>query len=287
MIRPKTFCGMETPLDEANVIVYGAPFDGTTSFRPGTRFAPEHMRSESWGLETYSPYLDLDLEDYRVADGGDLDLPPGDVGLSIAAIEHHAGTLLAAEVVPLMLGGEHSLTLGQARAVIGKYPDVHLVHFDAHTDLREDYYGQPLSHASVIRRIADLMPPARMHSFGIRSGLKEEFAFAKANMDFHPFSLDGVPTTLEAIGEAPIYLTIDLDVLDPSVFPGTGTPEPGGVSFLDVMQAIHRFRGKRVVAADLMELSPPLDASGASTAVACKLLRELCLVIAANRASEA
>lgn len=285
MIRPKTFCGMETPLEAANVIVYGAPFDGTTSFRPGTRFAPEQMRSESWGLETYSPYLDLDLEDYRVADGGDLDLPPGDVALSIEAIAQHAGALLAGGIVPIMLGGEHSLTLGQARAVIEKYPEVHVVHFDAHTDLREDYYGQPLSHASVIRRITDRIPPARMHSFGIRSGLKEEFAFAKAHMDFHPFNLDGLAKSLEAIGEAPIYLTIDLDVLDPSVFPGTGTPEPGGVSFLDLMQAIHRFRGKRIVAADLMELSPPLDASGASTAVACKLLRELSLVIAANRAS--
>lgn len=281
-LKANTFCGMETPLTEAEVVIYGAPFDGTTSFRPGTRYAPERMRLESWGLETYSPYLDLDLEDFKVSDAGDLDLPLGDVKAAIDQIESFAKTLIQDQKIPLMLGGEHSLTLGQLMAAIETYPELHLIQFDAHTDLREDYMGQPLSHASVMRRALELLPAENIHAFGIRSGLKEEFILAKERIDFHPFHLDGLKETLAAISGKPIYLTIDLDVLDPSFFPGTGTPEPGGVSYLDLQRAVHLFSEATIIAADLMELSPPIDPSGASTAVACKILRELALVITAK-----
>lgn len=279
MSRIRPFCGMETPPEDASVVVYGAPFDGTTSFRPGTRHAAERMRIESWGLETYSPSLDDDLEHYAIGDAGDLDLPMGDVGAAISQIEQFSHECFQANRLPLMIGGEHSLSLGQFKAAFCRYPELHVIHFDAHTDLRDDLYGQPLSHASVIRRIADIMPPARIHSFGIRSGLREEWIFARKNMDFHPFTLDGLEETIRSLAGVPVYLTIDLDVLDPAFFPGTGTPEPGGISYLDLQRAVHAFDGSRIIAADIMELAPPLDPSGASTAAACKILRELAIVL--------
>lgn len=279
-LKPQTFCGMETPPEAADIVIYGAPFDGTTSFRPGTRYAPERMRLESWGLETYSPYQDLDLEDFLIGDAGDLDLPMGDVAQALDQIEAFSESLFAQNKRPVMLGGEHSLTLGQLRAARTRYPDLHIIQFDAHTDLRHDYYGQPLSHASVMRRAADLLPDGRIHQFGIRSGLKEEFQFAREHLNFHPFTLDELDATLAELASKPLYVTIDLDVLDPSFFPGTGTPEPGGVSYLDLQKAVIAFENSQVIAADIMELSPPLDQSGASTAVACKILRELVLAIA-------
>lgn len=279
-IKPGTFCGMETPIADASIVVYGAPFDGTTSFRPGTRYASERMRVESWGLETYSPYLDDDLENHRVGDAGDLDLPLGDVAAAIHDVERMAESLLSDGKLPVMLGGEHSLSLGQLRAALKRYPDLHLMHFDAHTDLRDDYLGQPLSHASVIKRIADILPSGRIHSLGIRSGLREEWAFAREHLDFHPFSLHDLPAVIASLSDAPVYVSIDLDVLDPAFFPGTGTPEPGGVTYLELQEAVHRLPKLRIVACDVMELSPPLDPSGASTAVACKLLRELCIGLA-------
>jgi agmatinase len=275
------FCGLKADPACAPVVVFGAPFDGTTSFRPGARFAPARMREDSWGLETYSPYQGEDQEDYDLADAGDLELSPGNAASAIRAVNCFATPLIEAGQVPVMIGGEHSLTLGAFRAALESYPDLHLIHIDAHTDLREDYLGERLSHASVIRRCHDLIGDGRIHSFGVRSGLREEFSFAAKKLDFHPFDLKMFPQVLETLGDLPLYVTIDLDVLDPSVFPGTGTPEPGGISFHDLLTALLALKGKVIVGADIMELSPLLDLSGASTAVACKILRELTLVIAA------
>lgn len=277
----ETFLACDAPYEKAQIVLFGAPFDSTTSYRPGTRFGPSAIRHESFGLETYSPYQDKDLEDYAVFDSGDLELPFGSPRRALDAIRERTETILRDGKLPLLLGGEHLVTLGAFEAVLEKYPDLHLIHFDAHTDLREDYLGEPLSHACVIRRCYDLIGDGRIHQFCIRSGLKEEFSFARTHTDFHPFGFDGLKETVDRLKEegVPIYFTIDLDCLDPAAFPGTGTPESGGVWFPGLLQAILMVAKTWVVASDVNELSPHLDASGASTALACKVVRELLLTL--------
>ena len=279
------FCGFTDEVNDADLVVYGAPFDSTTSFRPGTRFAPPRMREESWGLETYSPYQNLDLGDYKICDLGDLELPFGDSINTLKQLKTQTTEILAQGSIPLMIGGEHSLTIAPVEAVFEKYPDLEIVHFDAHTDLRDDYLGNRNSHASVIKRCLDLLGDGRIHSFGIRSGLREEFKLAHERLDFHPFDLTETSNIAEklAASQTPIYLTIDLDVLDPSDFPGTGTPEPGGVNFRELLTALLSLQKCNIVAADIMELSPHYDTTGASTAAACKVLREVALMLAANK----
>ena len=284
MIRPniETFIGCESSFEQASVVLYGAPFDSTTSFRPGARFGPSAIRHESFGLETYSPYQDKDLMDIRVFDSGDLELCFGSSELALSDIENRTKEILKATKLPVLLGGEHLVTLAAVRAVFHEYPDLHIIHFDAHADLRDDYLGTKLSHACVLRRCHELLGDNRIHQFCIRSGEREEFQFAAQHTDFHPFTFDGLKETVQELKEKkiPVYFTIDLDCLDPSAFPGTGTPEAGGVSFLELLDAIRTVAQANIVGADLNELAPMLDVSGVSTATACKVLRELLLVIA-------
>ncbi len=275
-----TFLGCDSGYEDARAVIFGAPFDGTTSYRPGTRFASRVMRAESYGLETYSPYQDKDLTDYNVFDGGDLDLPFGNVQAVLSKIEGKAEAILADDKIPVMLGGEHLVTLGAVRAAAKRHPDLHILHFDAHTDLREDYLGETLSHATVLRRCWDILGDSRIYQFGIRSGDRPEFKWAdEGHVTMRKFDLNGFAQTVEKLAGKPLYVTIDLDVLDPSAFPGTGTPEAGGVTFMELLGAILSLKGANVVACDINELSPPYDQSGTSTATALKVLRELLLTI--------
>ena len=277
----ETFIGCDSEYSEARIVLYGAPFDSTTSFRPGARFGPAAMRHESFGLETYSPYQDADLTDCKVFDSGDMELCFGSSEAALADIEARAEEILADGKLPLLLGGEHLVTLGAVRAAVKKYPDLHIIHFDAHADLRDDYLGAKLSHACVIRRCHELVGDGRIHQFCIRSGEREEFAFAKTHTKMQKFSFEGLEETvaqLKANG-TPVYFTIDLDCLDSSAFAGTGTPEAGGVSFVQLLQALRTVAGANVIGADVNELAPMLDASGVSTATACKVLRELILAL--------
>ena len=278
----ETFIGCESSFEEASIVLYGAPFDSTTSFRPGARFGPSAMRHESFGLETYSPYQDKDLIDISVFDSGDLELCFGSSEIALSDIQKRAEEILKAGKFPLLLGGEHLVTLGAVRAAAAKYPDLHIIHFDAHADLRDDYLGAKLSHACVLRRCYEIVGDGHIHQFCIRSGEREEFQFASRHTDFHPFTFEGLGETVRELKEkqVPVYFTIDLDCMDPSVFPGTGTPEAGGVSFLELLKAIRIVSQTNVVGADVNELAPMLDASGVSTATACKVLRELLLAIA-------
>ena len=277
----ETFIGCDADYKDAGIVLFGAPFDSTTSFRPGTRFAPHAIRSESFGLETYSPWLDRDLEDISVFDSGDIELCIGSSEKALEQISERAATILADGKVPFMIGGEHLVTLGSFREVFRKYPDVHIIHFDAHTDLRDDYLDVKLSHACVLRRCHDLVGDGRIHQFGIRSGERAEWRWAReGHTDLHPFNFDGLARVVEGLGSVPVYFTIDLDVMDPSVFPGTGTPEYGGVSFMQLIEAIYTVCGKcNIVGLDVNELCPPYDQSGASTAAACKIIRELLLSV--------
>lgn len=275
------YIGCDAGYDEARVVIYGAPFDSTTSFRPGTRFAGQAVRNDSYGLETYSPYQDQELTEGTVYDCGDLELAIGDPGIVLEQIRETAEKILQDGKLPFMIGGEHLVTLGAVRAAAQKYPDMHIIHFDAHTDLRTDYLGVELSHACVIRRCWELLGDGRIHQLGIRSGERYEFDWAKSgHTDFHPFVLDDLEAVLESVGDAPVYFTVDLDVLDPSVFPGTGTPEPGGVDFLTLMRAVTDVCGRvNLIGCDVNELCPPCDPTGASTAVACKIIREMLIAI--------
>lgn len=282
MLSPnvETFLLCDTPYDKADIVLFGAPYDSTTSFRPGTRFGPHAIRSESFGLESYSPYQDKDLEDYSILDAGDLELRFGGPEYALEQIESQTEQILSDNKLPFLLGGEHLVTLGSFRAVAKKYPDVHIIHFDAHTDLREDYLGEPLSHACVIRRCWDIIGDNKIYQFGIRSGERAEWQWAKDHVITNRFNLDGLNDVVDKLAGKPVYFTLDLDVLDPSVFCGTGTPEPGGVSFDELRKAVTLVCSKlNIVGCDVNELSPHYDASGASTAVACKIVREMLLAL--------
>ena len=277
----ETFIGCDCEYSEADIVLFGAPFDSTTSFRPGARFGSAAIRHESFGIETYSPYQDKDLLDKKVFDSGDLELSFGSPDAALSDIEAQSKKILDDGKLPILIGGEHLVTLGSVRAVFEKYPDMQIIHFDAHADLRDDYLGVNLSHACVLRRCHDLVGDGRIHQFCIRSGDREEFLFAKDHTDMHKFTFDGLDEVVSELAKnnTPVYFTIDLDCLDPSVFCGTGTPEAGGVSFMDLLNAILKVSKTNIVGADINELAPMLDNSGASTAVACKVLRELILSI--------
>lgn len=275
----QTFLGCDASFEEADIVLFGAPFDGTTSFRPGTRFGPSAMRNDSFGIEVYSPYQDRELTDIKVCDIGDLELPFGNTEKVLQSIEETTTAIVNAEKIPVMLGGEHLVTLGAVSAVLHKYPDLCIIHLDAHTDLREEYLGEPLSHSTVMRRIWDKVGDGRIYQFGIRSGERYEFDFAKEHTVLQRFNLDGFEEMVELLKDRPVYLSLDLDILDPSIFPGTGTPEAGGVSFTELLTALLTLKDVKLVGCDINELSPVYDPSGVSTAVACKLLREILLTI--------
>lgn len=280
----QTFIACDGEYEESKIVLFGAGFDGTTSFRPGTRFAPSAIRSESFGIETFSPYQNRDMTDYSYFDSGDLELPFGSVRRTIADIAMRSDIILKDGKLPFMIGGEHLVTLGSVMAVrdaaeaMGE--ELYIVHFDAHADLRDEYLGQPLSHACVLRRCHELVGDGHIFQFGIRSGDREEFCFADEHTEMHKFSFEGLEETVRRLKGKKVYFTLDLDVLDPSVFPGTGTPEAGGVTFDELRKAVTLVCGELdIVGCDVNELSPHYDQSGASTAVACKIIREMLLAL--------
>ena len=277
----ETFIACDSEYDKSGIVLFGAPFDSTTSFRPGARFGSSAIRHESFGIETYSPYQDKDLIEKNVFDCGDLELSFGLPETALKDIEEQTRMILKDGKLPIMTGGEHLVSYGAVKAVHEKYPDLQIIQFDAHADLRDDYLGAKLSHACVMRRCYELVGDNRIHQFCIRSGEKDEFLFAREHTDMHKFGFDGLDEVCEELikNNTPVYLTIDLDCLDPAVLCGTGTPEAGGVYFPELLDAILKVSRTNIVGADINELAPMLDISGASTAVACKILRELILSI--------
>jgi len=274
-----TFIACDAEYDESKIVIFGAPFDSTTSYRPGTRFGSSAIRNESFGIETFSPYTDRDLLDTKIFDAGDLELCMGSSELALKDIEEFTDKVLEDGKIPFMIGGEHLVTLGSVRSVFRKYPDLHIIHFDAHADLRDDYLGVKLSHACVLHRCHDLVGDGKIFQFGIRSGDREEFRWGKDHVYTNRFNFDTLEDVVTKLKGKPVYFTLDLDVLDPSVFPGTGTPEADGVSFRDLINAVKLVSELDIVGLDMNELCPVYDQSGASTALACKLLREILLMI--------
>lgn len=264
--------------NESEVVIFSSPLDATTSYRPGTRFAGNHIRIDSIGIEWYSPYRDKSLKDYHTCDVGDLELPMGDVEGALDVIYQTTKQLVKDKKTPLMIGGEHLVTYPVVKALLETYQDLHIIHLDAHTDLRDEFLGRKLSHATVIRRCYEM--GAKIYSFGIRSGDRDEFLWAKEHIYLRKYDLETLKETIEKLKDKPVYITIDLDILDPGVFPGTGTPEPGGIQFKELLYAFDLFEQlNHIVGADIVELNPLLDPSGASTMAAIKALRELVLLL--------
>ncbi|MDM5361378.1 agmatinase [Peribacillus sp. RS7] len=267
--------------EESEAVLYGMPMDWTVSFRPGSRFGPTRIREVSIGLEEYSPYLDRELEEVKFFDAGDIPLPFGNPQRSIDMIEKFVDSLLDAGKFPMGMGGEHLVTWPVIKAMYKKYPDMAIIHMDAHTDLREDYEGEPLSHASIIRKSAELIGPKNVYSFGIRSGLKEEFQWAKENgMHISKFEvLEPLKEVLPQLAGRPVYVTIDIDVLDPAHAPGTGTVDCGGITSKELLASIHEIARSEinVVGCDLVEVAPIYDPSEQTANTASKLIREMIL----------
>lgn len=273
--------------EESEAVIYGMPMDWTVSFRPGSRFGPTRIREVSIGLEEYSLYLDKELEEVKYFDAGDIPLPFGNPERSVVMIEEFVDIVLADDKFPLGIGGEHLVTWPVIKAMHKKYPDLAIIHMDAHTDLREDYEGEPLSHATVIRKAAELIGPKNVYSFGIRSGLKEEFKWAKENgMQISPFEvLEPLKKALPELAGRPVYVTIDIDVLDPAHAPGTGTVDCGGITAKELLASIHAISHAKlnVVGCDLVEVAPIYDPSEQTANTASKLIREMILGWVQNR----
>ncbi|GKS14312.1 MULTISPECIES: agmatinase [Paenibacillus] len=264
----------------SRAVLYGMPMDYTVSFRPGSRFGPARIREVSIGLEEYSPYLDKSLDEVKYFDAGDLMLPFGNAGRSLDIIGEYVRGLLSDGKFPLGMGGEHLVSWPVIREVYAKYPDLALIHIDAHADLREQYEGEPLSHSTPIRKAAELIGGKNVYQFGIRSGMREEFEYARKNLNLYPFEvLEPLKKVLPELAGRPVYLTIDIDVLDPSAAPGTGTAEAGGITSKELLAAVHAIAGSElnIVGADVVEVAPVYDPSEQTQIVAAKLIREILL----------
>ncbi len=280
--HPRFLCA-ESAFEPARTVLLGCPFDETASFRRGARLGPGAIREASDCLETYSPHLDKDLEDAALCDLGDVDFASDDTQAVLDSIQAEAREIFRAGKRPVFLGGEHLVSLPLVEAALEVFPGLVVFQWDAHADLRDDYLGEKLSHACVMRRILGLKDIGPLHQFGVRSGTRDEFEWMRANETLRPLTPEGVESVLEEISDRAIYLTLDVDVINPGEMPGTGTPEPGGPGFDAIMDCISVLdaSGARIIGADVVELAPELDPSGASAVAAAKLVRELALVLGA------
>jgi len=278
--RNDRFLGMNAALEAAEWVYFGIPMDFTVSFQPGSRFGPARVREASYAIETYSLAQDRDLEEIKVYDAGDLELPFGNVAESLTRIRNAADWVLDQDCRFFALGGEHLVTLPLIQAMVRRYPDLVVVHFDAHADLREDYMGEKLSHATVLRRVSELLQPKHLYQFGIRSATRDEVQYAREHVNFHPHEvLRPLSQRISELKGRPVYVTIDIDVIDPAFMPGTGTPEPGGISSGEALEAVRLLSQLHIVGMDLVEAMPAHDLSQRSAVLAAKLVREGLLAI--------
>lgn len=270
----RNWMGQNPDYEGSDIVMLGLPFDGTVSYRSGSRFAPEQIRLASWGLEEYSPIFDKHLEDCNFHDAGDLEFPLGNTKKTLEVITENVRQIYKDGKRVFGIGGEHLVTYPEIIAVSEFYKDLAIVHFDAHTDLRKEYMGEELSHSAVIRLSTKFVKPDNIKQIGIRSGMKEEFEFMKEHNTLAKTYKD-----LDKLKNKPVFVTVDLDVLDTSIMPGTGTPEVGGLEFNELIEWFKYLKDFNIVGADVVELAPDYDTSGASTAVATKVIRELLMIM--------
>jgi len=273
----QTFISAKAPLKEASAVILGCPYDGSASFRPGARFGPSAIRRASWGIETYSPYLDKDLSQLSMHDMGDLELPLGEKKISLILIRKAVGMILSANKFPILLGVDHLITLPAIEEILKIYPRLHVLHIDAHTDLRNDYLGESLCHSTVMRRVVERLGENRLYQIGIRSGTEEEFKLAKKMRSIVSADPNSLGSMIKHIRNQPVYVTLDLDVMDPSILPGVGTPEPGGLTFREFIFLLKKLQTLHVIGFDVVELTPDYDPTQISSVVASVILREMIL----------
>lgn len=275
------FIGASDDLEQSQAVLYGMPMDWTVSFRPGSRFGPARIRESSLVHEEYSHYLERELTELTYYDAGDIPLAFGNPERSLQQIREFVRQVLDLKKIPIGMGGEHLVTWPVVREVYRNYPDLAVIHIDAHADLRTDYEGEPYSHATPLRKIAELIGGPNLYQFGIRSMTKEELAFVReSGIHFYPFDVvQPLRESLPALAGRPVYVTIDIDALDPAHAPGTGTPEPGGITSKEMLAAIHAIARSdvHVVGADLVEVAPAYDPSEQTAVLASKLIREMLL----------
>lgn len=270
----RTWMAQNPDYDSSDIVMLGLPFDGTVSYRSGSRFAPEQIRLASWGLEEYSPVFDRELADANFHDVGDLEFPLGNTYKSLEQIRKNVEDIYKDGKKVFGVGGEHLVTLPEIQAVSTYVDNIAIVHFDAHTDLREEYLGEEMSHSAVIRHISKIVGADNIKQIGIRSGTKEEWEFMKKyNTLCRKFS------DLDCLKGKNIFVTVDLDCLDTSIMSGTGTPEAGGMTFKELNEWFYYLKDFNIIGADVVELAPDYDSSGASTAVATKVIRELLMAM--------
>lgn len=271
------FLSADCPYDSCEICIVGLPYDGTSSYRPGSRFGPNAIRKASWGIETYSPALDRDLTDLRICDLGDLEIPFGNKRKALATMREMIQKILHDGKHPVLLGGEHLVTLAIVEGTRTRFPDLAVIHFDAHADLREEYLGERLSHSTVMRRVSEVIGADNLFQFGVRSASKDEYSYARSICSLYELTEDSMYKALETIGDRPLYISLDLDVFDPSVLPGTGNPEPGGIDFNKMVAALQALGKARLIGFDIVELSPEYDPSEVSSVVTSTVVREMIL----------
>ena len=272
-----TYISSGASFAESAAVILGCPFDATASFHPGARFGPSAIRKASWGIETYSPYLQKDLTELRIHDRGDLELPPGEKEVALDMIRQGVRQILAREKFPVLLGGDHLITLPVLEEMLKVYSELRLLHLDAHADLREEYLGEAFSHCTVMRKIPGPLQRGRLFQIGIRSGTRDEFEYAKHIGSIVPSDPHSVRSMVKRLGKKPVYISLDLDLFDPSLVPGVGTPEPGGFTFQEFISLLKELLPLHVLGFDIVELTPDYDPTHVSSLTASVILREMIL----------
>jgi len=273
----QTFIASKASFDEGKIVILGCPYDGSASFRPGARFGPSAIRKASWGIETYSPYCRRDLTRLLIHDMGDLELPLGEKKIALDLVRKALRQILSKDKFPVLLGGDHLITLPILEEILQVYPNLHLLQLDAHTDLRGDYLGETLSHSTVMRRVVDRLGKGRLSQIGIRSGTEEEFKLAKEMRSIVSSDKRSLGAMVNRLRNRPVYVTLDLDLFDPSLLPGVGTPEPGGLTFQEFISLLKVLRSLHVIGFDIVELTPDYDPTQTSSVTAAVILREMIL----------
>ncbi len=280
-IKEPNFIGCDASYKAARTVIAGLPYDGTSSFRPGSRFAPDSIRKYSYSIETFSHEQERDITDYKIADLGNLELPYGDSKAVVKLVEELAAKMLKDKKKALYIGGEHLLTYPIMKQYAKKYKDLKVIYFDAHADFREGYKGSRLSHASAARLTAEEAGNENLFMFGIRSFERNEWLHMKKHNIFVDSKVERFDEVVDMIKGHPVYMSLDMDVFDPSCLPGLGTPEAGGIFYTDFMKLMPGLTKLDIVGMDVLEISPEYDAHGNSSIFAAKVIRELILNTAA------
>ncbi len=278
LTKETNFIGCDYDFEESQLVLAGIPYDGTSSFRPGSRFAPDSIRKFSYSIETFSPDAVLDITDFKISDIGNVELPFGNREEVIGDIKNLAAYILKNKKKAVFMGGEHLLSYPVIEKYKERYKDLKVIYFDAHADMRDDYLNDKLSHACVARRITENIGKENIFMFGVRSFEKQEFNYIRNNNIFCDSKCEQIWNVIDTVKSFPVYLSLDLDVFDPACLPGLGTPEAGGIfynDFVEILEGLSEI--KNIVAADVVELSPTFDPCGNSSVFAAKVMRELIL----------